>query len=526
MTEAVSSPYEFSRFRRYFWPVRGRELKKLIPMLLMAFFIGFAYNILRGMKDSLLVTASHSGAEVIPFVKVWAMLPMAILLTTLFIKFSNRYSTEKVFYVMTAGFLGYFTIFAFILYPLQDYLHPHRLMNYLQARLPEGFMGILAMLRYWTFSLFYAMCEMWGAMVLTVLFWGFANEVTKVDEAKRFYGVLGIGVNLSAVAAGPVSCLLSSRQYNPHWPIGIDRWHQTLILLILAVLIAGITVITIFRWFNRNVISESNIGDPRNKNLERPKTSLRENFSFLGRSKYLMSIAIVVVSYNMVINLVEVLWKDQVRQLFPNPNDYNHYQGQVTTVTGIIAVTLGLVVSGNVIRKFGWTVTALLTPGILLLTSIGFFGCYFLPNHQLSTLTGLLGMTPLTLTVFFGSAQNCFSRACKYTVFDATKELAFIPLTRDMRIRGKAAIDGIASRLGKSGGSIVYQGLLIVFRVHESAPIVGGILLGILSGWCLAVRRLGKQFSALNGESSPKTQHVETSIALRDRGFNQDPVKS
>jgi ATP:ADP antiporter, AAA family len=523
MTEAVSSPHEFSRFRRYLWPIHGHELKKLIPMLLMAFFIGFAYNILRGMKDSLLVTAAGSGAEVIPFVKVWAMLPLAVLLTVVFIKLSHRYSTETVFYLVLSGFLGYFMIFAFVLYPLQDYFHPHRLMDYLQARLPEGFMGLIAMVRYWTFSLYYGMAELWGNMILTVLFWGFANEVTKVGEAKRFYGVLGIGANLSSVAAGQVSCILSSRLYNPNWPIGVDRWHQTLILLTLSVFLAGCAVITIFRWFNVRVIRAGGEAANRtNLSLEKlqSKSSMKDNFSYLAKSKYLFSLAVIVICYNMVINLVEVLWKHQVRQLFPDPNDYNHYQGQVTTVTGIIAVTLALLVSGNVIRKFGWTVTAMLTPAILLLTSIGFLGCYLLPDHHLTMLTGILGTTPLALIVFFGSAQNCFSRACKYSVFDATKELSYIPLSREMRIRGKAAIDGVGSRMGKSGGSLVYQGLLMIFRnIPQSAPVVSAILIGVLSTWCLAVKSLGKQLQKLTLEQasalSPQPQSSGSEFTLQ-----------
>lgn len=502
MAETVASPRELSRLRRYFWPLHSHELRKFIPLLLMAFFIGFAYNILRNMKESLLVTAASSGAEVIPFVKVWAMLPMAIAITAIVIKLSHRFSTERVFYLVISGFLGYFMIFAFILYPLQNYLHPHALMDRLQAILPQGCMGLVAMLRYWTFSLFYAMCELWGAVILTVLFWGFANEVTKVDEATRFYGPLGIGANLSSVAAGQVSCFLSSRLYNPNWPIGGDRWHQTLILLTLAVFAAGAIVMVIFRWFNVRVVHTGH--DPaalHNKKLEdlESKSSLRNNFAYLTKSKYLISVAIVVVSYNIVINLVEVLWKDQVRGLFSNPNDYNHYMGQVTTVTGVIATIMAIAVAGNVIRKCGWTATALLTPTILLITSIGFFGCYLLPAHHLAVITTLLGTTPMALTVFFGSAQNCLSRASKYTVFDATKEIAFIPLTRQMRLKGKAAIDGVASRMGKSGGSLVYQGLLMIFRtLPQTAPVVAAILLAVLSGWCVAIRSLGRQFNKLN----------------------------
>ena len=461
-------------------------------MLMMAFLIAFCYNILRGMKDSLIVTAADSGAAVIPFLKVWAMLPMAVIMTTLYVKLSHRYSSEKVFYIMVSIFLSFFAIFTFILYPLQDYIHPHAFCIRLQEVLPEGLGGMVAMIRYWSFSLFYGMCEIWGVICLTVGFWGFVNEVTKVSEATRFYGLFGLGANTSTIAAGPVAIFLSNRAYNPNWIIGADAWHQSLILLTLAVLAAGISVMLLFRWFHKRVIPKVELPETSEnkqlKKLER-KPSMRESFRYLANSRYLIMMAIVVVAYNLVINLVEVAWKDQVKILHPEANSYNAYMGTVTMWTGIFATLMAIFVSGNVIRKWGWTVAALLTPAVLIITSFGFFG--FL----------LTGVASTSLIVFFGSAQNVLSRASKYTVFDATKELCFIPLGRESKVKGKAAIDGVSSRVGKSGGAVIYQFLLIgCGQVIRCAPYVALILTGVLGGWVFAVRSLGRKFNRLTGQ--------------------------
>ena len=37
-------------------------------------------------------------------------------------------------------------------------------------------MGPIAILRNWTFCLFYVMAELWGSVVVSLLFWGFANQ--------------------------------------------------------------------------------------------------------------------------------------------------------------------------------------------------------------------------------------------------------------------------------------------------------------------------------------------------------------
>src|ERR1700745_1150722 len=125
MTVFTNQQPEFSRWRNALWPVHRYELKKLVPMLLLFFLITFDYNVLRIMKDTIVVTAKSSGAEVIPFIKVWVMFPGALLLTFFFTRLTNRLTREVVFYVMISTFLIYFFIFTFILYPARDLLHPH-----------------------------------------------------------------------------------------------------------------------------------------------------------------------------------------------------------------------------------------------------------------------------------------------------------------------------------------------------------------------------------------------------------------
>ena len=39
------------------------------------------------------------------------------------------------------------------------------------------FAGPISIMRNWTFCLFYVMAELWGSVVVSLLFWGFANQV-------------------------------------------------------------------------------------------------------------------------------------------------------------------------------------------------------------------------------------------------------------------------------------------------------------------------------------------------------------
>lgn len=496
MTQQPGEPARFSKLRSFFWPVHKHELKKLIPMLAIFFLLLFNYNILRCMKDTLVITAKHSGAEVIPFIKVWVMFPMSLVLTYLFIRLSSRLSREKVFYVMLSIFLVYFFFFTFILYPTGDRLLPHASADKLQQLLPAGCKGLIAMYRYWTFTTFYVMAELWSNIVVSLLFWGFANQVTKLDEAKRFYGLFGIGINFSGIAAGQVSIMVADLPFNRALSLGQDAWSQSFTLLIVLILLCGIMTMAIFRWLHKTVFIDSAPCEQSSTAPEK-KFSMRDNLRYLAQSPYVLCLAAIVIAYNVVINLTEVLWKHEVRELYSDPRAYNTYMNEVTTVIGILATLSALFLSGNSIRKFGWTVTALITPAVLLLTSIGFFGCFFMKEHP-TLFVEVFKCTPLSLVVFFGSMQNCFSRAAKYTVFDATKEMAFIPLSQEEKIKGKAAIDGVCNRMGKSSGSVIYQGLLLTFStISASAPYVAIVLFGIIALWILCVRILGKQFQEI-----------------------------
>lgn len=487
----MSSP-NLGPWRSFFWPIHRHELAKFLSLFSIFFFISFNYNILRSYKDTIVVTASHSGAEAIPFIKLWAVLPSAILFTLLYTRLSNRLTREKVFYIIMSIFVGFFFLFTFVLYPAQDLLHPTELATRLQHLLPSGFKGFIAIYRNWTFTLFYIMAELWSTTIFSVLYWGFANEIISVREAKRFYGLITFGGNIAGMFAGYGAILFSSQTFF-HWlPYGKTAWDQSIFFVGCTVIIGSLVTMAIFRWLNVHIIRPSEINAPPKEKI---RMSMRENFLYLSRSKYLLCIALIVFSYNLAINLIEVVWKDQMKTLYPNPADYNSYMGQVMLTMAILASLASLFTTSKVIQHYSWTVSALISPILVTVTGALFFHFVIFPHQGLSWIVGSLQMSPLMLCVTLGSIQNCISRTCKYTFFDATKEIAFIPLSKESKLKGKAAIDGVGSRIGKSGGSVIHQSLILLFStVASSIPYVAVIFLAIGCIWIVSVVYLGKQF--------------------------------
>ena len=492
---------DFGKWRSFFWPIHRRELGKFLPMFFMFFLISFNYNVLRSYKDTIVITATHAGAEALPFIKVWAVLPAAVLITLLFTRLNRYFNREKVFYIMVSLFICFFLLFAFVLYPAQEYLHPNEFADKLQTFLPSGAKGFIAIFRNWTYTLFYVMSELWSTAIFSVLFWGFANEVTKVDEAKRFYGLLATGGNIAGIFSGQAAFYFSGDLFVSWIPYGKTSWDQSILFVTCALTLSSFLILGLFRWLNVNVIREEELAI--GKKSERIRLSMRENFTYLIRSKYLICIALIVLAYNVAMNLVEIVWKNQMKELYPNPAEYNTYMGQVMTAMGIIATIAGVLATGNLIRRYSWAVCAMIPLLVVGSTGLAFFAFGLSDHWGMSWIVGMTGMTPMILGVTLGSIQNCMSRASKYTFFDATKEIAFIPLSNQSKLKGKAAIDGVASRLGKSGGSIIHQGLLIAFAtVSASAPYVAGIFLVVLLIWGLSIVSLGKQFDELVAENA------------------------
>ena len=493
---------EFGKWRSRLWPVHAYELKKLLPMVLMFYLILFNYTILRDTKDTLVVTGAGSGAEIIPFLKLWVNVPFAIVFTITYAKLSNIFQRSTLFYLVISSFLLFFIFFSLVLYPAKEIIHPTRFADYLQATLPPGFKGLIAVLRNWTFSVFYVMSELWGSVCLSLLFWGFANHITKISESKRFYALFGMMGNLALPTAGLFVYFAS--QVRGNLPEGVDPWGYSLNLLTGVLTLGGVLIMAIYWWIDHYVLTDPklyNPGEIPGSKTEKLSLSLKESFLHITQSKYLLCIALLVISYGICINMVEVTWKNQLRIQYPDPNEYNQFMGLFSTCTGIVTIFMMLFVTNNVIRRFGWTTAALCTPVMLLLTGTLFF-CFVLfrdaiPGHLFIA----LGLSPLMLTVILGALQNILSKSTKYSLFDPTKEMSYIPLDPEEKVKGKAAVDIIGNPTGKSTGSVIQQVLMIALgSLSAIAPFVAIIVLVFFVTWIAAVLSLGKQFQALTAQ--------------------------
>ena len=491
---------EFSSWRAFLWPIHGKEMIKFVPMAMIMLSVLFNYTVVRSLKDALVISAPGSGAEVISFLKSWVVFPASILFVLAYAKLSNILSRQALYYSCLVPFIAFFALFAWGIYPNKDILHPsHEAILGLQTSMPymKWFFPIYGL---WSYSLFYVMAELWGNVGTNLLFWQFANQITPTTEAKRFYPMVAVIGNIALILAGEAMTHYTTP------PVGVSPqafFPTALQNLIFWVVLSGTLIGVVYYWMNAYLMKQpgfyNDAAPQKGKKTAKPKMSIMESIRYLGSSKYLGYIAILVLGYGMAINLVEVTWKAKVSEAFPDTLGYTQFMGRLYSWLGPVTILI-LYTTKGVVARFGWFKAAVATPVMLMLTGVSFFA-FVLFQDQLTGPIALLGLTPLMAAVYAGMSQNVLGKGTKYALFDPTREMAYIPLDQEMKIKGKAAIDVVGGRLGKSGGGWIQMALLTSLGTAGTqmaiAPYLVILVIAVCFTWIWAVKKLSVEYNAL-----------------------------
>ncbi len=481
---------KISELKNILWPINGIEHKKFLPMAAMMFCILMNYSMFRSIKDGFIVSAV--GAEALGFIKTYIVLPSAIIFLILYSKLCNIMSNHKVFYTVTTFFLAFLIFFTFILYPYQSYFHPDpSTIDILVEQFPrlKWFVKIWG---HWSFALFYTISELWGSVMLSLLFWQFANQTTRTEEAKRFYSMYGVLGNLGLPTTALILGSLLSEE-------NIKAGNSFIPVLSIGI-VSTVVIMIIYNWMTKNVLTDPRLYNPDEigkKAKKKAKLSLIEGFKTILSSKYLGLIAILVLAYGISISLVEGVWKAKIKELYPTQEAYTVFMGNFQKWQGWTTIFF-MIVGSNILRTFSWSFSAILTPLMILVTGMLFFTFIFFDNIILDYFTGFMIFQPLAVAVTIGMIQNVLSKATKYSLFDSTKEMSYIPLDDDLKTKGKAAVDIVGGRMGKSGGGVIQSTfflLLPAYTFSDASPYFAGVFFVVVLVWLYAVGALGSLYN-------------------------------
>ena len=203
--------------------------------------------------------------------------------------------------------------------------------------------------------------------------------------------------------------------------------------------------------------------------------SIFKTISLCFKSKALLLLAWVTIADYLAYGLAEVIFLDILTKKFPDPRQYCDFMGYLSVVNGLLTTFCAFFLTPYVLKKFKWVVASLVTPICLLLTQ----GCFFFALWFLDL------SVHLDYIIIAGCVFFAIVRSVKYTFFDTSKEIFFLMQPKDLRMQGKLVVDGLCSRFGRGGSSILSIALIQVFGSVMATSSFSGMFALIVSFSCL-----------------------------------------
>ncbi len=148
-----------------FFPIHRSEIPHFMSMSLMMFLFIYVFTTVRDTKDTLVV--SNCGAEAIPFLKLYGVMPSAFLFLMAYTRLSQVVGKEMLFYCTLIPFFVFYALFAFVLFPNRELIHAAKDLAIQSAAGKAAY----SLVKYWSYSLYFIVSELWASAGVPLLFW-------------------------------------------------------------------------------------------------------------------------------------------------------------------------------------------------------------------------------------------------------------------------------------------------------------------------------------------------------------------
>ena len=457
---------------RELWGIK-EELK------LKVFYLSFTFLLMMGCLVlwrplKMAIFSKMVGAEFIPEAKLYFML-ILIPLILLYSKMVDWLRRHQLLYCFTLFHAIGGVIFYFLL--------SHH--GYGIANTQTSSSRVLG----W---LFYFFMESFDAFFATT-FWSFADSVNNLKDAKNYYGFFVSGSKIGGILAAGTFYLVIT--YFPSFMLSGSLLCGSLLLLGAAYCIHLLI---------KNVPDDYMHGYKATYKLETAHKLERkqswkewlcspiEGLIIIAKNPYVLGIFSLIIFYEVV----NVIFDYRVALEADSLNK------TVEGMTAYYAVYYFLInLFGLAISHFGTTP---------ILRSVGFRSALFIFPLLCMFLVGVSIIFPVAGIVFFVSIGL---RSFNYAFNHPTREVLYIPTTKDIKFKAKAWSDAFGSRIAKSFGSlfnVAMKGAAPSFILVSSV----GLSLGLTSLWLIVVYFLGRTLQdAINNKKV---------IGQSDESFDQD----
>lgn len=516
------------------------EYEKCIMISLMFFVISYAYALLRELKDTFIITKQLPAS--ISVLKLYWVPPISIVASTIVQKAFMKYSVGTVLLAFVTGYTFYFLLFGFAIMPLSSSLEPsiHVLGDFftdekMKFRGLQAAGAFLLTLTCWTSTLHFIAAEIWGSMILSLLFLTYANEICPFKQYLRFIPIIYIFSNLALVFS-----FFTVKLYSYITGLFGYRGRQWVLNIFVGGLLSaccGIILVVGYYIQNKVMATPLFIVETQKKKKKKVKVSFTDGFKMMFKSKLVLSLCIMTLCYNLGTNMVESCYKSCVnvysRQAGDSANDIMEFLALQQILVGSIVIVLLVTPFSRLIDTMGWRFMGLIPPalscGAFLATffmamkntgaegtNLGFINSMFADSNWDN-----VKLKRLYVEMLIGLVSACIFKITKYAAFDIAKEILSARIAGDLRPRFKAIYDGVCGKFGKAMGALLLQ---VCNLIGNTSDIRGASFLYILASsfivllWCLVVIYLARKYD----ESIRTGENVDIDLFEGHKGAFDD----
>jgi ATP:ADP antiporter, AAA family len=320
----------------------------------------------------------------------------------------------------------------------------------------------------WVPVSFYVWTNVYGLLVVSQ-FWLFANSVSNPREARRTFGLIGLGGILGGLLGGLIAAPLAR------------VWSLSALVTVAAVLQAAVVLLV-------------RTGSPRAAQAEEP-AALDAEVAGAGATGYVRVLALAALCSVMVAGVVDYQFKAEIQRRFSGSSELVSFLGMFYTMTGLAAFALQALGTRWMIQRLGASWSSSLLPAGLGVT------------------TALTLFAPGAVPVIAG---RLWDQVARVSVSQSVGELFFFPLHPTVRRRVRSFISSGLERLGDAfAGILILAAGLTVGATTRNLALMTAVL---LAGWGFAWLRVRRGYVAELGQNLRRMnmEHGRMRVSLRE----------
>jgi AAA family ATP:ADP antiporter len=325
-------------------------------------------------------------------------------------------------------------------------------------------------------------------VVLTTQFWITVNDIFNLREAKRLVGFFGSGGILGGIVGGAMAALIIQK---------------TILLGISILMLLGCVLLIRLVFIKTSMDRKPDLKEGTGRGGEQdkgPKVGFQDCFAIVKGDRYLRLIASIVTVTLVVSTMIDFQFNSIVKSRIPETpqaglveapreiagldvpsavstavkeqemNSLTAFFGYFNSGMMIFAFFLQLLMTSNLIKRYGIKFSLLIYPLILLLCSAGII---------------------IFVSIFFAIIIKGSDKSLSFSINQSVRELLYIPVSAAKKYKAKIFIDMFLNRAAKGLGALI---LLVPILLHLSLAHVSLISIVFILLWVFLNIRVSLEY--------------------------------